>query len=202
VGKILDQKKKQAASTGVYPFRPEQDLYLAFLRDDSYHWGSNMPRANYGVTVYEMIQYKLAADADKASYEDRAAGLLHSFHGVNPMQLVYLTNMSAYGAEESCSEIFHTWFQDNSPKFSSAKTSPLGPAPGYVPGGPNHDYCKWNKDHKCYGSLMTRQPSQKAYIDFNTGWAPDKQYDSSWELTEPAIYYQASYVMLLSKFVD
>jgi hypothetical protein len=35
----------------------------------------------------------------------------------------------------------------------------------------------------------------------NTGWDPPNPYDKSWELTEPAIYYQASYVRLLSKFV-
>jgi hypothetical protein len=48
---------------------------------------------------------------------------------------------------------------------------------------------------------LTRQPSQKAYLDFNTSWAPDKEYDVSWEITEPAIYYQAAYVKALSKFV-
>jgi hypothetical protein len=31
---------------------------------------------------------------------------------------------------------------------------------------------------------------------------PDRDYDMSWEITEPAIYYQAAYVKLLSKFVD
>ena len=40
------------------------------------------------------------------------------------------------------------------------------------------------------------QPPQKAYLDFNDGWPVN-----SWEITEPAIYYQASYIKLLSKFV-
>jgi endoglucanase len=26
--------------------------------------------------------------------------------------------------------------------------------------------------------------------------------ENSWEITEPAIYYQASYIKLLSKFID
>jgi len=40
------------------------------------------------------------------------------------------------------------------------------------------------------------QPPQKSYLDFNDGWP-----ESSWEITEPAIYYNAAYIMLLSNFV-
>lgn len=47
-----------------------------------------------------------------------------------------------------------------------------------------------------------RQPAQKAHLDFNTGWAPEPEYDMSWAVTEPAVYYQAAYVKLLSKSVD
>jgi endoglucanase len=200
--KIVKQKQDQAARVEIYRMRPELDLYRAYMREDSYHWGSNMPRANFGNTNYQVIQYGLAPEADRATYLERAAGMLHSFHGVNPMQLVYLSNMAAYGAEESATEIYHTWFRDGDPDFDSSRTSRLGPAPGYVTGGPNHSYCKDAKDHPCQTSPLTTWPSQKAYRDFNTGWDPKQEYDQSWELTEPAIYYQASYVMLLSKFVD
>ena len=68
------------------------------------------------------------------------------------MQLVYLTNMYAYGGEDCANEIFHSWFRDGDPKYDNAKTSELGPAPGYVPGGANHAYCP-AKDHKCHTSL-------------------------------------------------
>ena len=40
------------------------------------------------------------------------------------------------------------------------------------------------------------QPPQKAYKDWNTSWP-----ENSWEITEPAIYYQGAYVYLLSRFV-
>ena len=49
---------------------------------------------------------------------------------------------------------------------------------------------------------MREQPPGKAYVDVNTGWEPANPYDKSWEMTEPAIYYQASYVRLVSKFVN
>jgi hypothetical protein len=41
-----------------------------------------------------------------------------------------------------------------------------------------------------------------AYLDFHTAWAPGREYDMSWALSEPAVYYQAAYVKLLSRFVD
>ena len=37
----------------------------------------------------------------------RAAEMLHSFHGVNPMGVVFLTNMGKYGAEHSLKAIYH-----------------------------------------------------------------------------------------------
>jgi endoglucanase len=201
---ILDQKRSQARSVEIYQFRPELDLYRAYMREDSYHWGSNNARAGFGNTNYDMIQHKLAGPGEKQTYLTRVAGILHSFHGVNPIQLVYLSNMGHSGAEASATEMFHTWFRDGHPDYDSSKTSTLGPAPGYVTGGANKQYCKGQDPakHRCVNSELTRQPAQKAYLDFNTSWAPEKEHDKSWEITEPAIYYQASYVRLVSKFVD
>ncbi|MEM1217077.1 MAG: T9SS type A sorting domain-containing protein [Bacteroidota bacterium] len=36
----------------------------------------------------------------------------------------------------------------------------------------------------------------KSYLDFNTGWP-----ENSWEITEPAIYYQAAYLRFLAHSV-
>jgi hypothetical protein len=41
------------------------------------------------------------------------------------------------------------------------------------------------------------QPAMKAYRDWNTSWP-----QNSWEVTEPAIYYQAAYLRLLAGFLD
>ena len=199
---ILDHKLSQSKSVDIYGMKPEKDLYRAYMPEYSYHWGSNQPRANVGSTNYDLVQYKLVRGAQAESARDRAAGILSSFHGVNPMQLVYLTQMGAYGAERSASEIFHAWFRDGDIRWDSAKDSEFGPAPGYVPGGPNKSYCSNDKDHKCYVSEFLKHPAQKMYLDFNTSQAPERDYDMSWTLTEPAIYYQAAYVKLLSKFVD
>jgi hypothetical protein len=201
---ILERKKSQAASVEIYRFRPELDLYRAYMRQDSYHWGSNNARAAFGNTNYDVLQHGLVAPADRGSFEERVAGVLHSFHGVNPMQLVYLTNMYADGGDACADEAYHTWFRDKDPKWDNARTSELGPAPGFVTGGPNKKFCEGQnpKEHACAKSPVRDQPPEKAYLDVNTSYEPANQYDKSWELTEPAIYYQASYIRLLSKFVD
>jgi len=201
---ILERKKSLAVTGDIYRFQPELDLYRAYMRADSYHWGSNSVRAAYGNTAYESVQYGLTSDATRASFVERAAGILHSFHGVNPMQLVYLTNMYADGGDACADETYHAWFRDKDPRFDNARTSTSGPAPGYLTGGPNTHYCEGQdpKQHACATSGVRDQPPEKAYVDSNAGWEPSNPYDRSWELTEPAIYYQAAYVRLLSKFVN
>ena len=133
-----------------------------------------------------MLHYDLNADADE-SYREKALSVVHYLHGVNPLNMVYLTNMYEYGAEYSANEIWHDWFHDGS-VWDDALTSERGPAPGYVPGGPNAAYSG-------QAAPPVGEPAQKAYRDWNTGSG------LPWEITEPAIYYQAAYVKLLSNFV-
>jgi hypothetical protein len=199
---IIGRKLSQARTVDLYGMKPELDLYRAYMRTDSFHWASNMVRANVGNTNYELLQLGAAKPADTATFADRAEGLLNSFHGVNAMGIVYLTNMYAYGAEKSANQIYHTWFRDGDPDYDDAQKSRLGPPPGYVPGGPNKQYCSSQPQSGCTKSRLRREPPQKAYLDFNTGWQPTAEHDQSWELTEPGIYYQAAYVMLVSKFVE
>jgi endoglucanase len=200
---ILARKLEQLATVDINGFRPELDLYRAYMRKDAYHWGSNSQRASYGNTNYDALVHGLVASADRARYEERALGLLHAFHGVNPLGLVYLSNMYADGGDFGVDSIFHAWFRDGDPKWDDARNSELGPAPGYVAGGPNPHYCDDQpKEHACTRSLVRAQPPGKAYVDTNTGWEPTNPYDKSWELSEPGIYYQAAYIRLVSKFVN
>lgn len=170
-----------------YGFNPQLDPYRAYMPDPQYHWGSNAVKANYGNTNYDVIELGIDRPHQE-SYKIRALDHLHYFHGVNPLGLVYLSNMYEYGAENSANEMYHQWFGDGI--YDNARTSKVGPAPGYLTGGPNKDYT---------GSIeaVRTQPPMKAYIDTN-----DPYPVNSWEITEPAIYYQSSYVKLLSKFVQ
>ncbi len=185
---ILDAKQEQATLTSaeLYGFQPNQDLYRAYLPELSYHWGSNYVRSALGNTNLDMLHYDLNADASE-SYKEKALGIVHYLHGVNPLNMVYLTNMYEYGAEYSANEVWHDWFRDGS-VWDDALTSERGPAPGYVPGGPHAAYTG-------QASPPAGEPAQKAYRDWNTGSG------LPWEITEPAIYYQAAYVKLLSNFV-
>ncbi|MEM9990265.1 MAG: glycoside hydrolase family 9 protein, partial [Bacteroidota bacterium] len=159
------------------------DLYRAFMPDWSYHWGSCQASAGYGVLNLQLVKYSInSADAD--SYRAKAKEMLHYFHGVNPLGMVYLSNMYNWGAERSANEIYHSWFHDGS-DWDNALTSLYGPAPGFVVGGPNANFSVATL------SPPAGQPMQKAYLDYNTS-NPDK----SWEITEPAIYYQATYLRL------
>jgi endoglucanase len=102
--------------------------------------------------------------------------------------------MYGYGATRSANEIYHTWFWHGT-KWSDALASPCGPAPGYVPGGPDARAVEAGVPATL--RPPTGQPPQKSYKDWNVGWP-----ESSWAVTEPALYYQSGYVKLLSKFAQ
>ncbi len=165
------------------------DLYRAHIPDWSYHWGSNMPKANYGNLNRLAIQSNLVPGSN-ANFEAYIDETIHYFHGVNPLGMVYLSNMYAYGADRSVNEIYHSWFYDGT-DYDNAITSPIGPAPGFVSGGPNAQFS--------VSTLVppSGQPQQKSYLDFNDGFP-----NNSWEISEPAIYYQAAYLRLLANRVN
>jgi len=163
------------------------DLYRAFMPDNAYHWGSNLTKAGYGVLNMQLVNNNINSFS-QSMYQLKAAEQLHYFHGVNPLNLVYLSNMNSYGAENSASEIYHQWFLDGS-DWDSSITSLYGPAPGYIPGGPNKDFSLNSP------SPPASQPIQKSYANFNSGFPTN-----SWEITEPAIYYQSIYVRLLANY--
>ncbi|GAC1630572.1 MAG: hypothetical protein NVS9B10_23130 [Nevskia sp.] len=190
---LADKRRDADAGNQIYGFNPSDDLYRAFLHDPQYHWGSNQPRANYGNSNLDLLTYGLAQAP--APYRTRAAEILHWFHGVNPFAMVMLSNMYGYGATRSANAIFHTWFHPKSEKWRDAKTSICGPAPGYVPAGPNR-----NAAHDGVPATLmppTGQPPQKSYRDSNGDWP-----ESSYAITEPAIYFQSAYVKLLAAFAD
>lgn len=184
----------------------ELDPYRAFIRD--YNWGSNQYKSNYGNLFWELNEYTIDNAGNNELYLKAAEEYLHYIHGVNPLQLVYLTNMSSYGAEKSVNEMYHTWFADGSAKWDRVGTSTYGPPPGFLMGGANNSY-DW--DDCCYSScgspgntaictsttLPKEQPKQKSYKDFNTNWPLN-----SWQLTETSLGYQTAYIRLLSKFVN
>lgn len=181
---IRSRLRNAGQSLGDFYKQDDRDLYRAQMPDAQYHWGSNIVKANTGNLNMNLLIYGQDA-TNHATYLEKAYSTLHYMHGVNPMNLVYLSNMGGFGAENSVDELYHGWFRGST--WGNAETSACGPAPGYVPGGPNKDYSGSQ-------SGINNQPPQKAYRD---GYS----FSNSWELTEPAIYYQAAYLKLLSHFV-
>jgi len=204
---VADLKSKLVGgfnNTGNYigAMKSSADPYRAFIHD--YAWGSNAYKGSYGTQFYDMYLINLEP-ANSAAYKKNAEEYIHYIHGVNPLNLVYLTNMNSFGAENSATQIWHTWFSFDSPKWDQVGVSTYGPAPGYLPGGANQSY---NRDACCSGSCSSQQgcsidvskavgqPAMKSYMDDNSAWPVN-----TWSITEPSDGYQCDYIRLLSKFV-
>ncbi|HEY3233964.1 MAG TPA: glycoside hydrolase family 9 protein [Polyangiaceae bacterium] len=187
-------------------FYDSSDPYLAYIKD--YTWGSNSVKSNQGNMFYDLITYGLAPQK-KQDATRAAARYLHYLHGVNPLGLVYLSNMNGVGAERSVTAFFHSWFAHGSPKWDRVGVSTFGPPPGFLTGGPNPSY-EWDgccpsgcgsaeNNAVCVSEPISPpkgQPAQKSYKDFNTSWPLN-----SWAVTENSNGYQVAYIELLSKFV-
>lgn len=183
----------------------DTDPYRAPLL--AYTWGSSGVKAGKGLMFYEQILYDLGTQSE-TEVKYVAARYIHYLHGVNPLGKVYLSNMGAYGAENSVDQFYHSWFANGSALWDSVSESTYGPPPGFLVGGPNPSYdwdacCPDNCGGQANNNMCMRptppygEPDQKAYADFNDSWPVD-----SWSVTENSDGYQIRYLRLLSKFVQ
>jgi hypothetical protein len=187
-----------------------KDAYRSPIKE--YTWGSNQSKL-LQARLYQLLTLYDEDSAIAAEADEAAIGYLHYIHGVNPLGLVYLTNMKLAGASHSASTIFHSWFAHDTRWERTSGEAP-GPPPGYLVGGPNPHY---SKDAYCaagFGAAVYRflysaaplcsnnytpplgQPALKSYREFNEGWPAN-----SWEITEPSTGYQAHYIGVLAKYV-
>ncbi|RYD81247.1 MAG: hypothetical protein EOP84_11305 [Verrucomicrobiaceae bacterium] len=189
----IKTSKRNAISGGEFQgaWDSKTDAYRGYLKTQDINWGSNQHRAHVGVIFQDMITYGINPSS-AATYRNAAEAYLHTLHGVNPLTMVYLTNMYRSGVSKSANEMYHAWFGDGT-KWDNVITSEAGPPPGYVTGGPNPT---WSGQRVTESTPPAGQPPLKAYRDWNTSWP-----ENSWEVTEPAIYYQAAYVHLLSRLL-
>jgi endoglucanase len=207
---IVNQVTANVANQLAATAGSNSDPYRAYLAN--YTWGSNQIK----MAQARLFQYlaRLGSGSNAQNASAAAEDYVHYLHGVNPFGLVYLTNMKRAGAENSATTMFHTWFADGSPKWDEVSSTTPGPAPGFVPGGPNPSFSldgcctapSSDSAYHCYGaaefSLCSQnwqppigQPNQKSYLQFNSGWPA-----GSWSVTEPSTGYQAKYVLVLSAY--
>lgn len=185
--KIREQLRRSASDDHWAP-APEADLYRSYMVPSSYHWGSNMVKAAFGVAALIGSHQPGIDAATEARLRQRAADILHGFDGVNPFAATMLTNMKPYGAENSLMSIYHERY-----KFGTKWG--YNPPPGYLVGGPNQSITGKSENGQPSIEWLKGQPRAKAYADTGKGWP-----ESSWEFSEPAIYYQAMYLRLLAEF--
>ena len=164
-------------------------LYRSYF--DYNQWGSNHIRANVGVLNMTIALHN-ENSPDYETLRKRALETIHWFHGVNPLGLVWMTNMGDYGAENSVNEIYHYWFQDGS-EWDNALTG-IGPAPGYLPGGP----CQQMTDNV---PEIASQPPSKKYITDNF-YPLDGGGEVAYVWAENSNDYQAALIRMLSYFAS
>jgi hypothetical protein len=186
------------------------DPYRAPIKD--YTWGSNKGKAMQA-RLYQLVA--LYNTDPRLSETSLAAALeyAHYIHGVNPLGLVYLTNMAPAGASHSAATMFHAWFAHGT-RWQRVSEQFPGPPPGFLVGGPNPQFsvdpcCRapaGSPAYRCYGattfSLCQQnfvppmvQPPAKSYLQFNDPWPAN-----AWEVSEPSLGYQSYYVRLLAAF--
>jgi hypothetical protein len=195
------------------------DLYRNGLPDWSHHWGSNRERAARG--AFLLTAARLGATGSHSADESHRHGLdfFHYLHGQNAMSMTYLTNTAALGGEHSSWQVYHAWFGDSNNNYSLTqylgkpagivephypyfagtdnhgindnKISVLGPAPGFLLGGPNKDY----------SGDATPPLGAVGYNRFYRDWSDQTVWTArTWEITENSISYQSAYVALAAGF--
>jgi hypothetical protein len=186
-------------------------------------WGSNRQQSYYGANL--MMATRFADDGALGTRAEAdvialAQQHLHDLLGLNPLAMVYLSNMAAYGGEHSSFHVYHGWFSHDgadgdhgNPQYDGkpaavdeplypyhpddANTSTYGPAPGLLVGGPNWYYAG------LYDIPNAELPAY-AYRDFSVGcdWDGAQCRAAAWELTEPMAAYQGPFVLLASWFMS
>jgi len=147
-------------------------------REDSYlnpvyggaWWGSNGTVCSL---AYKAGYGEILGHSELAVSRLAVAGSLGYIHGRNPMDLVYLTNMGAFGAERSLDRIYHGDSQIS-----------RRPPPGFLPGGPNPKISGGR-------TVLSGQPALKAFD-------PSMRTEPAYEYFEGQIALQAHYVQLLT----
>jgi hypothetical protein len=109
----------------------DKDAYRSPIKD--YTWGSNQSKLKQA-RLYQLLALYDNDPATAAEADSAAIGYLHYIHGVNPLGLVYLTNMKTAGASHSASTMFHNWFAHGT-RWEKASGAMPGPPPGYLVGG-------------------------------------------------------------------
>jgi endoglucanase len=206
---ILNLRKSATKSDGGDWFPQTSTLYRNKMVANNY--GSNNITSVQSAEGMDMLVYNLRS-ADHAKYKEKSLAAINYMHGQNPLGICFLTNMYSQGGDLCADEMWHTWFDVNS-KYDNvnAGCSKVGPAPGFLTGGINKNgsgELKVKIGATQFNALVKDQPVEKRFSNKNSttsGACPAEEsayaYSTPWEYNEPGIYYQASYIRVLTHFV-
>ncbi len=191
---IIAKKTAADKSEGAnYKLAERDNLYRA--KPIYFNWGSNSLISRHASDVQDFLLYNLKPDNHDA-YTERAQSIINYLHGTNPSGICHLSNMYRYGGDLCADEMWHSWFNLGS-RFDNIDGSNVGPAPGFISGGPNPQgqaSMPIKLGTHTFSARAGEQPDQKAFsVDNNWQNGP-------WAYNEPAIYYQAAYIKALSFF--
>ena len=204
---------KSSLSSEVDSIFSNNDYYLSGMSVSDYGWGSNRQKARYGAVL------KMAADLDATGAHtqeeclEHAQDFLHYIHGLNSLNMLYMSNMYLYGGEHSVVQMYHAWFSYGTdwgnndlyygrpesvvdslfPYFiSDNRTSTYGPPPGILVGGPN----------KNYDGSETPPAGQVYPHRFYRDWGVHAVAEKSFQVNESSNAYTSAYIALASSFVN
>lgn len=199
VANIKSIKSNQNGVLSINDYTAATDLYRSYMPDNQFHWNSNEVKSAAGLDNYDFVTFNINPTQHEL-YKEAGEGYLHWFHGINPMGKVMLSNMYGAGGDDCVNEFYHGWFGDGT-IWDNVFASPNGPAPGYLIGGVNKDFARYDNS-VVYSSPPKDQPVQKSYKEWNTGWNTALgANENSWEITEAGIYTQAAYIALLVRTI-
>jgi endoglucanase len=217
---LKDAVRKGVLAALVEPAFQQEGAYGGMLGGPgngwNYSWGSNRSQSMYGANLMLAAHFGVVGSHSVAEVVNHGQQYFHYITGLNPLNMVYLTNMATYGGEHSSFQMYHSWFSwtgndgdhgnvdyngkptwVNEPLYpyypSDSQTSKYGPAPGLMPGGPNFYY-------SCSYDIPNRNNPAYAYRDFSVGcdWNGAKCRACAWEISEPMDSYQGPFVLLAS----
>ncbi len=89
----------------------ERKTEYGFALDErDWTWGSNAHVCRYGLALIFAARLGATGPYSEGELNAQALAQFNYIHGLNPMQMVYLTNMAEYGGEHSSFQTVHGWF--------------------------------------------------------------------------------------------
>jgi len=206
----------------------KNDSYRSGMDASLYVWNSNWNKAEVALALLWAARLDACGSHSAAECRDHAEDFLHYFHGLNPLNMFYMTRADLAGGKHGVWQPTQVWFNDSKNpaamrryagkpasvvdplwpyfngvdnfKVSDDVESEIGPAPGYVPDGPTFQYFQL-KGQAEPPNVPGGKPAPvlKAYRDWHFIDNTGMK-TQPWIVNECGIYDTSSYLLLCAAF--